>query len=361
MIRFLLATLLFGLAGSAPAENTPPTAPPPEAAPSKPATLLELWSPAELSGKPGYEKIKPLKQPDFSPPKQTSPSGSLPKLPPAALNSVRRVKLPERKKWVALTFDLCERADEVTGYDRRVVNVLREKKAKATFFAGGKWMRSHADKTMQLLADPLFEIGNHGWTHGNLRVLSGQPMLDQILWTQAEYETLRNGLNDKAKAHGLESEMARIPPQLATLRFPYGTCSEESLHATNAVGLAAIQWDVVSGDPGGIAPVPRLLRAIRPGSITVFHANGRGKGTAAALPKLIDGLRAKGYELVTVSEMLAAGTPEAAATCYELKPGDNQRYDAKFGTGMMRSGQRAATTSPKTPETKVQQAAQPGP
>ncbi|MEZ5838981.1 MAG: hypothetical protein R3D02_00590 [Hyphomicrobiales bacterium] len=70
-----------------------------------------------------------------------------------------------------------------------------------------------------------------------------------------------------------------------------------------------------------------VLAAVRPGSIVVAHANGRGVHTAEALPRLIEGLRARGYRLVTVSELLAAGAPVVADTCYELKPGDNLRYD----------------------------------
>jgi peptidoglycan/xylan/chitin deacetylase (PgdA/CDA1 family) len=48
------------------------------------------------------------------------------------------VKLPGGEKLVALTFDLCERADDRTGYDRAIVNYLRAHAIAATFFAGGK-------------------------------------------------------------------------------------------------------------------------------------------------------------------------------------------------------------------------------
>ena len=61
----------------------------------------------------------------------------------------------------------------------------------ATLFMGGKWMRSHSERAMQLMADPLFEIGNHGWSHGNFGIMSEKAMLEQIRWTQAEYELLR--------------------------------------------------------------------------------------------------------------------------------------------------------------------------
>jgi peptidoglycan/xylan/chitin deacetylase (PgdA/CDA1 family) len=183
------------------------------------------------------------------------------------------------------------------------------------------------------MADRLFELGNHGWTHGNFHMLKGEALDHQILWTQAEYANLREELNQQAFDKGMGAAMASVPEQLLTLRFPYGTCSSEALDRVNQFGLAAVQWNVVSGDPGRIAPTPRLLKAIQPGSIVVFHANGRGHGTAAALPKIIEGLLARGFEFKTVSELLAAGEVKTVKECYELKPGDNLRYDALFGEG----------------------------
>jgi hypothetical protein len=65
----------------------------------------------------------------------------------------------------------------------------------------------------------------------------------------------------------------------------------------------------------------------------VFHANGRGYGTAAALPRIVEALRAKGYGFATVSGLLREGTPETASQCYEARPGDNLYIDARFGEG----------------------------
>jgi peptidoglycan/xylan/chitin deacetylase (PgdA/CDA1 family) len=334
-----------------PESPAPVSSPPPVAAPDKPDGLLALWQTEQLQGKSGDEKIHWLRKPDFSPPARTQPNDTLPPLKPEWMNSIRRVKLPANKKWVALTFDLCERADEVAGYDRGVINALRDKKVKATFYAGGKWMQSHPEQTMQLMADNLFEIGNHGWTHGNLRVLQGERMQQQIVWTQAEYERQWDVLHDKAKTAGLENLMSGVPRQPATLRFPFGTCSPESMQATNALGLGAVQWDVVSGDPAITVQPNIIVSETRPGSIVIFHANGRGHGTAAALPRIVDELRAKGFEFVTVSELLAAGSVEAVDECYELRKGDNIDYDAKYGEGIVQV--RRAKAKPK-PQPKPQ-------
>lgn len=300
-------------------------------------SLLSLWGEEELRGHPGEERITYLHKPDFAPPASLTATQRLPLLDERQTDSIRRVRLPPGKNLVALTFDLCEQADDITGYDRGIVNYLRDNHIPATFYAGGKWMRSHPQRAMQLMADPDFEVGNHGWTHGNLRRLSGQRMMDQVVWTQAEYEQLWNELALKAGSAGLETQMSRIPRQPMTLRFPYGTCSTESLRAVNQLGLGAIQWDVVSGDADPHIPAAALVRGVinnaRAGSIIVFHANGRGHGTATALPDIVAALRAKGFAFTTVGKLLKEGVPETVKDCFELRPGDNAYIDAKFGDG----------------------------
>jgi peptidoglycan/xylan/chitin deacetylase (PgdA/CDA1 family) len=191
---------------------------------------------------------------------------------------------------------------------------------------------------MQLAADPLFEIGNHGWTHGNLRVLSGEAAEQQIQWTQAQYALLRRNLVARAEQKGVApAEIAQIPAVPLTLRFPFGTCSRATLDMAARFGLPAVQWEVVSADasPGRSARqvAEGALARIKSGSIVVFHANGRGSGTADALPQIIGRLRAAGYRFVTVSELLRAGEPVTAPECYEERPGDNLRYDTLFGAG----------------------------
>lgn len=110
-----------------------------------------------------------------------------------------------------------------------------------------------------------------------------------------------------------------------------GTCNADVLEMLAARGVAAIQWDVVSGDAARGRTARRIAEVVskqsKPGSIVIFHANGRGHGTAQALPGLISAFRERGYEFVTVSELLDAGKPVASSECYEVRPGDNRRYD----------------------------------
>ncbi len=302
-----------------------------------PKTLLGLWSSEALAIHPNDKRIITLRPADHSPPDPTKTDQALAPLGKQFFQSIRRVRLPATKKMLALTFDLCEKANERTGYDSEIVSFLREHQIAATFFAGGKWLRSHEENALQLMAGSQFELANHGWTHGNLRVLKGQKMLEQITWTQAEYQRIWTILNNKAASAELKHQMQQIPSQPLLIRFPYGVCSPEALQVANGLGLAAIQWDVVSGDPvrglSAMALKNNVLKSARSGSIVVFHANGRGHNTAKALPGIVKALQEKGYEFVTVSQLLKEGMPEVASECYELHPGDNWRYDKQFGQG----------------------------
>lgn len=298
--------------------------------------LLDLWSQEQLQGSAADKKIS--RSFDLKPPERTEPINKNFPLKKEWRYSIRGVEPFNNDKIIALTFDLCEKANEVTGYDAEIVNTLRLEKVEATFFAGGKWMRSHKQKAMQLMADPLFELGNHGWTHGNLAVLKGKKLEEQILWTQAQYELLREELSKKALTTGVDSgEINKIPQSLTLFRPPYGRCSTEALDALASYGLASIQWNIVSGDPArGQTPqkiVATVLRQAKPGAIVIMHGNGRGYGTARALPAIISDLKAKGYRFVKVSELLNLGRILSSPECYEIKPGDNQKYDFIFGTG----------------------------
>ena len=295
-----------------------------------------LWPSDELQSAPGERKSGRLGPPDRSPPENEA-FQQLPPLPEALHGSIRRVNT-HGAKLVALTFDLCELADQRSGYDGAVVAALRAAGAKATFFAGGKWMRSHPERAMQLMADPLFEIGSHAWSHGNFGRLDAAAMRREIAWPQAQYAMLRERIALMARQRGLpEAAVAQIPPEPVLFRFPYGRCGPQALNMLASMGLAAVQWSLVTGDPDPASTPERIVKnvldRVRPGDIIVGHANGNGHGTGEALPRLLAELSRRGYRFVTVSELLAAGQPLIASDCYDSHPGDTARYDALFGDG----------------------------
>ncbi|MCL4233626.1 MAG: polysaccharide deacetylase family protein, partial [Deltaproteobacteria bacterium] len=237
---------------------------------------------------------------------------------------VRRVRLPDGDRRIALTFDLCETSREIAGYDGRIVELLRAQGAKATFFAGGHWMRTHGERTAQLLADPLFELGQHGWSHRNLAVLAGDDLRREIDAATVEAARGRADLLARPCMAGV------AVPTLKYFRYPFGDCDDEAQAALSDVGLTAIQWDVAPGDPapgiGAKAIARAMTDGVRPGSIVVLHANGRGRRTAEALAIAIPELRARGYAFATIGELLAAGEPEIETRCFVSRPGDTLRY-----------------------------------
>ncbi len=289
------------------------------------------WSAEALRGQPGEKAIR---RTAYDP--SIEPGGAavtLPALPANGRGSIRSVRLLHGERLVALTFDLCENGNEISGYDADIIDTLRRLEAKATFFPSGKWLLDHRERAEQLMADPLFQVGTHSWTHRNFRLLpAGDAKADLALDLKAD-ASVRWALREKACYRPAPSKPGGLDH--ATLfRFPFGTCNAETLNAVNDAGLLAIQWDVVSGDPAKAITAEAIrqgvLAHVKPGSIVVMHANGRGWHTAEALPLVIADLRKRGFEFATVGELLEKGEPVIVDSCYEMKPGDNARYDKLF-------------------------------
>src|SRR5688572_8831980 len=193
------------------------------------------------------------------------------------------------KPYVALTFDLCQKPELPSWFDRGIYDVLTKYDVPATFFMGGDWMRTHVDETLLLASNPKFELGNHSWSHPDLPGLSEEIISNEIVKTQ----------DLLYKLTGRQSKLFRLPAGL----YDDLTLSVIAWH-----GLYTIQWDVETGDPDPTIDAERMNWAVQNrvqnGSIIIMHANGRGWHTAEALPAMIEYLQAQGYTLVTVSQLL---------------------------------------------------------
>lgn len=309
------------------------------------------FAPAELAARP--QEQHPVKgQHAYDKPAPARQLAPYAPLAPELRGAIRRVTLPPGSpKLVALTFDLCEQPGEIAGYDGAIVDYLRANNIKATLFAGGKWLRSHTERARQLMSDPLFELGNHTEAHRNLRALQGQALSEEIAGPQRAYETVRSDLV-RSQCVAQHARLASaVPARLTTFRFPYGACNAQAMQAVNDAGLAAIQWDNVTGDPSPAVSAQAIAEAIvhrtKPGSIVVMHANGRGHHTAEALPMALPKLIQKGYRFVTVSELLAAGRPEIAPSCYNVKLGDTEKYDFLAQRPPARNSATKSSSAPK--------------
>ncbi len=207
-------------------------------------------------------------------------------LPPPSPEAVTHG--PRSLKRVALTFDACA-TRRPSRYDERITRILRETGTPATLFLGGKWMQEHPAATRDLASLPFLEIGNHTYIHPHLRQLSEERIREELHTTQLILDTLTG-------------RRGRL------FRPPYGEYDERVLRIAAELGLTTIQFDLASGDPDTSATKARLVdyvvRAARNGSIIVMHINRRGWHTAEALADIIRGLQKRGFDLVTVSELL---------------------------------------------------------
>ncbi len=193
------------------------------------------------------------------------------------------------KPYVALTFDLCQDPKKPAWFDQGIVDVLTRYQVPATFFLGGDWMRTHPQQTLILASNPLFELGNHSWDHPDMTTLNETQMTDELMKTE----------NLLYKLTGRQSRLFRPPS---------GAFDDMVLIVVAYHGMVTIRWDADSADPvpsNDAKTMSALVESrVKNGSIVLFHANGRGWHTAEALPIIIEYLRAHGFTLVTVSQLL---------------------------------------------------------
>lgn len=203
--------------------------------------------------------------------------------PPPLAGIVTR--LPTRERVVALSFDACE-AGRPMHLDHGITDYLVARRVPFTVFAGGRFARDNADDLRALAANDFVEIENHSWSHPR----------DM---TQLADEAVRVEVTRAAAM--LKSVTGRDPH---LFRFPGGNADERVVADVRALGYAVVHWRWPEGDPAREVDADRLvaetLRRTQPGDILIFHVNGRGWHTAEALPRIVDGLAARGFRFVRV-------------------------------------------------------------
>ncbi|GAC1438122.1 MAG: hypothetical protein NVSMB51_13450 [Solirubrobacteraceae bacterium] len=195
------------------------------------------------------------------------------------------------RKLVALTFD-----DGPSGWTPALLSVLESRRARASFFLIGQQIAGHEALLARELRDG-DAIGDHTWTHADMTQLPGPVRSRQIALTAQAIQ----------RASGFTT---------CFWRAPFGAIDAGIERLARAQGLLSVQWDVDPQDfemPPVAMIIRRVLhgnpknpdRGVRPGSIVLMHDGGGDRShTVAALARLIDALRGRGYTLVTVPELL---------------------------------------------------------
>lgn len=186
---------------------------------------------------------------------------------------------------VALTFD-----DGPGPHTGRLLDMLEQRGAKATFYVLGSKVSAHAGILQRMQAQG-HQIGNHSWGHADLTRLDAAGIAAEL-----------NRTND-----AIRQVVGKAP---ATARPPYGAMNATVTAQLGQAGLSSVLWSVDTrdwADRNSQVVCSRAVANARSGAIILLHDI---HGTSVdAVPCIVDTLKNQGYRFVTVDELLGPTTP----------------------------------------------------
>ncbi len=194
---------------------------------------------------------------------------------------------PRERRAVSLTFD--------DGPDRewtpRVLDVLAREGVRAAFFLIGQRARRVPEQARRI-ADSGHDLGNHTWSHPSL-------------WRCGPAHTER----EIGDGHAAIADAAGAPPRF--FRPPWGKTNLAMFGVARELGTPCVFWTVQPESRRPVVPAEQARRGLaraRTGAIYDLHdadgVPGAGRRLVEYLPALIAGLRAQGYALVPLRELL---------------------------------------------------------
>ena len=184
--------------------------------------------------------------------------------------------------FIALTFDDGPHLEHTP----RLLDILGRKGVHATFFVLGSRCGSAGALLRRMVAEG-HEIANHSWSHPQFTRLSNEAVRGQI-----------------ARTH--EAVRAATGVSMRALRPPYGSTNGRlNRLIIDEFRCRVVLWSVDPldwRDRSATLVAERILRATNSGAIILVH--DIHASSVDAMPAAIDGLLAKGYRFVTVSELL---------------------------------------------------------
>lgn len=170
-------------------------------------------------------------------------------------------------------------------YIPELLEILKQEDIKATFFPTGTWAEDNSKLLNQVISYG-HEVGNHGGSHVHVEHLPKDKLQDVIKQGEAMI----------FEATGISPAKLFAPP--------YGEWSDSNVEHALEIGYQTILWTVDTVDWRKPAPEviwKRALAGARPGALILLHPT---EPTVEALPEIISGLKQKGLNIVTVSELL---------------------------------------------------------
>ncbi|MBE5927060.1 MAG: polysaccharide deacetylase family protein [Lachnospiraceae bacterium] len=194
------------------------------------------------------------------------------------------VDTDERK--VALSFDAAWGNEDT----KEILNILEKENVKVTFFMTGGWVKSFPDD-VKAIAAAGHDLGNHSENHKQMSQISRDECVDEIM-----------------KVHDRVKELTGR--EMTLFRPPYGDYNNTLMSALDECGYYCIQWDVDSldwKDYGVQSIIDTVVNHKHLGNGSIILCHNGAKFTAQALENMIKSLKAEGYEIVPISELIHKG------------------------------------------------------
>ncbi len=197
---------------------------------------------------------------------------------------------------VALTFDDGPSPD----WTPKILDVLKQKDVKATFFIIGENGEANPRLVQRLLAEG-HEIGNHTFTHPNIAQISSEAARLELNATQRLVQALTGRSIRLFRPPYFGDAEASTPQEMVAVKL-----AQSLGYATVGLRVDPDDWKGPKAD----LIVSRIMHRMADtnpesrGQVILLHdAGGDRSQTLAALPRIIDGLRAKGLEIVPISQL----------------------------------------------------------
>ena len=184
------------------------------------------------------------------------------------------------KPMIALTFD-----DGPSAHTQRLLDVFKIHGGKGTFFVLGSTLDNRQD-TLRRIANEGHEIGNHSWSHGQFTDLSTSEVKNEIMKTRTKIYDIT----------GVDCTLVRPP---------HGAYNDRIKAIGKEIGVSFVNWTIDTLDwksKNANAVYNEIMGDVTDGYIILCH--DLHKTTVDAMERVIPDLIEKGYQLVTVSELL---------------------------------------------------------
>jgi peptidoglycan-N-acetylglucosamine deacetylase len=184
-------------------------------------------------------------------------------------------------------------------YIPEILKILNGHQTKATFFFDGSWVKKNPDLA-RLIKEGGHEIGNHAYSHPDLKQRSKDETIVEI-----------------SKTNDVIKETLGIKPKW--FAPPSGSFNQVTIQVADQLDMKTILWTVDTVDwrkPATSEMVQRVLTKVENGSMVLMHPT---RPVAEGIGTMITKIKAKGYQLGTVSDLMSEKRIGFQSTSYNIK------------------------------------------